>query len=108
MPGPPQHRVTDRAFCPACAHGCPACPHPVTGPATAGSPNVFVNGLPAMRLGDSGIHMACCNGNTWIVAKGSSSVFINKKPAARLGDMTSHCGGVGNIIQGSPNVFVGG
>ena len=105
---PPQGRVGDKSFCPADAHGCLACPHPVIGPATAGSPNVIVNGLPALRVGDPGVHAACCGPNTWQAAKGSGTVLINNIPAHRLGDMDQHCGGVGNLVEGSPNVLVGG
>ncbi len=105
---PPVGRVGDNAFVPADAHGCPACPHPATGPATAGSPDVLVNGMPVLRVGDSGVHAACCGPNKWSAAKGSGTVFINNKPAFRLGDTTSHCGGVGNLIVGSPTVIIGG
>jgi|JI6StandDraft_1071083.scaffolds.fasta_scaffold126286_3 uncharacterized Zn-binding protein involved in type VI secretion len=105
---PAQGRLGDRAFAAADAHGCPACPHIVTGPAVTGSPNVRVNELPALRVGDSGIHMACCGENTWNAQKGSCSVLINGRPAHRLSDMTRHCGGTGMLIEGSPNVIVGG
>jgi uncharacterized Zn-binding protein involved in type VI secretion len=105
---PPQGRVGDYAFVPADAHGCPACPHPCTGPATAGSPNVLVNGMMALRVGDPGSHAACCGPNSWNAAMGSATVFINDKQAHRLGDTTTHCGGVGSLIVGSPNVIVGG
>ncbi len=105
---PPQCRVGDQSQVPADAHGCPACPHPAVGPAVAGSPNVMVNSMPALRVTDPGIHAACCGPNTWVAAKGSGTVFINKLPAHRLGDMDTHCGGVGAMIQGSPNVLVGG
>jgi uncharacterized Zn-binding protein involved in type VI secretion len=105
---PPQSRLTDMANVPADAHGCPLCPHPATGPAIAGSPNVLVNSLPALRVGDRGVHIACCDGNTWAPTKGSSSVLINNIPAVRLGDTTGHCGGVGQMIGGSPTVMTGG
>ncbi len=105
---PPQCRVGDKSQVPADAHGCPACPHPAVGPAVAGSPNVMVNSMPALRVTDPGIHAACCGPNTWVAAKGSGTVFINKLPAHRLGDMDTHCGGVGQMIQGSSNVVVGG
>lgn len=105
---PPQSRVTDNAFVPADAHGCPACPHPCTGPGQNGSPDVIVNGLQALRIGDPGKHAACCGPNSWVVASGSSSVFFNGIPAARLGDTTTHCGGVGSLVMGSHNVIVGG
>lgn len=105
---PPQSRVTDNAFNPADAHGCPACPHPVIGPGIMGSPDILVNGLQPLRIGDPGVHAACCGPNTWVVAMGSSSVYFNNIPAARLGDMTAHCGGVGSLVMGSPDVIVGG
>lgn len=72
-----------------------------------GSPTVFVNGLPALRVGDQGVHMACCGPNMWWAAKGSPTVLINGMPAHRLGDMQTHCGGVGQLVTGSPNVIVG-
>ncbi|MBK7761688.1 MAG: PAAR domain-containing protein [Deltaproteobacteria bacterium] len=105
---PPQSRVGDNAFNPADAHGCPACPHPVTGPGQAGSPDVIVNGMQALRIGDPGQHAACCGPNSWVVAAGSGSVTFNNIPAARLGDSTTHCGGSGSLIVGSANVIVGG
>ena len=105
---PPQGRVGDNAMNPACVHGCPACPHPVTGPGSAGSPDVLVNGMMALRVGDPGTHAACCGPNSWSAAKGSGTVYINNIPAHRLGDTTTHCGGVGTLIVGSPNVIVGG
>jgi uncharacterized Zn-binding protein involved in type VI secretion len=105
---PPQHRVGDLAMCPACKHGCPLCPHPTVGPATNGSPDVFVNGMKAMRLGDPGVHVLCCDGNKWKTSAGSGTVFINGKKAVRIGDATKHCGGDGKVILGSPNVITGG
>ena len=105
---PPQARVGDKAFNPADAHGCPACPHPVIGPAVAGSPNVMTNNLPSVRVGDAGVHAACCGPNSWNAKAGSGTVLINGKKAHRLGDSTKHCGGMGNTIEGSPNVITGG
>jgi uncharacterized Zn-binding protein involved in type VI secretion len=105
---PPQGRLGDKSFAPVDAHGCPACPHPVTGPAVSGSPDVMVNGRPALRVGDKGVHMACCGENSWEATLGSSTVMINGQGAHRLGDMDQHCGGVGTLIEGSPDVMVGG
>ena len=105
---PPQGRVGDMSNVPADAHGCPACPHPCVGPATKGSPNVMVNKMPALRVTDSGVHAACCGPNTWVAKAGSGTVFINNLKAHRLGDSDQHCGGMGQLIQGSPNVIVGG
>ena len=101
-------RLGDKAQAPLDAHGCPACPHPVVGPAVVGSPTVNVNKLPALRCTDTGIHMACCGLNTWQVFKGAPTVFIDGKRAHRQGDDTKHCGGMGKLIEGSPNVIVGG
>jgi uncharacterized Zn-binding protein involved in type VI secretion len=105
MPG--QGRVGDRSHIEADAHGCLACPHPGTGPGVAGSPDVRCNGRPALRVGDPGVHAACCSSNTWIATTGSTTVFINNRAAHRLGDADTHCGGGGKLVQGSHNVDVG-
>ncbi|MBC2695183.1 MAG: hypothetical protein HF982_07905 [Desulfobacteraceae bacterium] len=106
---PQQGRLGDKSQAPVDAHGCVACPHPsVTGPAIQGSPDVLVNYLPALRVGDMGIHAACCGPNTWTAVMGSATVLINNSPAHRMGDMDQHCGGVGQLIEGSPDVNVGG
>ena len=105
---PAQGRLTDLSQVPADAHGCPACPHPAIGPAVQGSENVKVNKLPALRVGDKGVHAACCNGNNWTAQAGSGTVFINNKAAHRMGDADQHCGGMGKLIGGSPNVVTGG
>ena len=89
--------VNDKAYCPSDAHGCPACPHPVSGPITTGSPDVLLNGLPAARVGDTGVHASCCGPNTFKIVEGDPEVLINGKPAARFGDKTQHCGGIGKI-----------
>lgn len=107
MSGREQGRLGDRSQVPADAHGCPACPHPAIGPAIAGSANVNVNGRPALRVDDPGIHTACCGPNTWTATTGSATVFINGKHAHRRGDQVRHCGGVGQLVEGSPNVYVG-
>ncbi len=106
MPG--AVRLGDIAECKADAHGCPACPHHVAGPAVSGSTNVYINSLPAIRLGDPGIHMACCGPNTWKAAQGSPTVYVNGKPLVRHHDQTTHCGGVGKTVKSSPNVIIDG
>jgi uncharacterized Zn-binding protein involved in type VI secretion len=88
-----------RAQCPADAHGCPACPHPTVGPIFSGSPNVFINGKPAARVGDAGGHAACCGPNSFKITGGDSQVMINGRRAARIGSTTKHCGGEGKIIS---------
>jgi len=105
---PSQGRLGDNSQSMADSHGCLACPHFCTGPAIAGSPNVNVNGKPALRAGDPGIHRACCGPNLWWALGGSGNVSINNKPAHRQGDAVKHCGSQGRLIGGSPDVFVGG
>jgi len=74
-----------------------------------GSPDVFINGLPACREGDPTTrHLnpgRRCFPHTPVVKKGSSSVYINGRPAARVGDPITSCT---SISQGSPDVFIGG
>ena len=105
---PPQSRLGDKSNVPVDAHGCPACPHPGVGPAIVGSPDVYVNYRPALRVGDKGIHAACCGPNTWVATTGSVTVLINHKGAHRLSDLDTHCGGVGQMIEGSNDVITGG
>ena len=93
---------------PADMHGSVCCPHPALGPGISGSPDTLVNNLPALRVGDPGLHAACCGTNTWTAKAGSATVFINGKKAHRKGDAVKHCGGDGMLITGSSNVLVGG
>jgi uncharacterized Zn-binding protein involved in type VI secretion len=94
-------RVTDFSFCPADAHGCPACAHPTKGPIMVGSPNVSLDNLPAARVGDMGVAAACCGPNMYKIVTGDPRVLIDGKPAARKGSQTKHCGGDGKLISGS-------
>ncbi len=73
-----------------------------------GSPNVNVNSRPALRVGDMGMHAACCGPNMWTAQAGSGTVNINGKKAHRMGDADTHCGGSGKMIEGSNNVNTGG
>ena len=102
-----QGRLGDKASVVADSHGCPACPHPGVGPAIVGSTDVIVNSRPALRVGDKGMHAACCGTNSWTAKAGALSVFINGKAAFRKTDPTQHCGGIGRLIGGSSNVIVG-
>lgn len=79
-------------------------------PATAlvsASPNVFINGKAAGRVGDSYAAHGCVShaSHSGVIAAGSASVFINGKAAGRIGDAVS-CGG--SVAEGSSNVFIGG
>lgn len=101
-------RLGDRSKAPVDVHGCPACPHPnVVGPSISASSNVFVNGAPALRIDDLGMHSACCGSNMWKVMGASGKVFVNGSHVVRQGDPTLHCGGVGKMIEASGNVSDG-
>ncbi len=107
---PAAMRLGDLAMVQGDAHGGPCCGyHPVSvGPAVQGSTNVNINSMPAIRLNDIGIHAVCCGQNMWTATAGSGTVNINSKKAIRMQDETTHCGAKGQVIQGSPNVIVGG
>lgn len=97
---PPAHRRADIGS----AHAC----HFPPSPATGGSPDVYVNDRPLMRVGDSYMPHACVAGHAGphgrALAAGSATVFINGKPAGRIGDAID-CGG--NAQTGSGNVYIG-
>ncbi|MBZ9780221.1 PAAR domain-containing protein [Pseudomonas sp. REP124] len=86
----PAARVTDPTRCPL---------HAKTENAIAsGSPDVFIDGLPAAREGDT-----CTCGST-LISEVSSTVLINGKKAALIGTVGTH----GNVvIGGSSTVIIG-
>lgn len=101
-------RLGDRAKAPVDVHGCPSCPHPnVIGPSISASSNVYVNGAPALRIADIGMHMTCCGTNMWKIIGASGQVFINGSQMVRKGDPTQHCGGIGQMMEASGNVSDG-
>ena len=86
------------------------CFNHVTGEIKTGSPNVFINGLPAAVATDSGKQLpsqVICSAHVGpqFIGEGSTTVFINGRPASRIGDHTT-CGA--KISGGSNNVFIGG
>lgn len=95
--------VGDNASAPADAHGCPACPHSTVGPLIAGSPTVLVNGRAVGRVGDPGVHAMCCGPHRWTITEGDPTVLAEGRPVARKEHATQHCGGAGQLIQGSPS-----
>ena len=98
-------RLGDRAKAPIDVHGCPACPHQdVIGPSISASSNVYVNGAPALRVDDIGMHAVCCGTNMWKVMGASAQVFVNGSAMVRKGDPTLHCGGMGKMMEASGNV----
>lgn len=92
-------RLGSQSSCAADAHGCPGCPHPTIGPVIAGSPDFTIDGKPVARVGDRGIHSACCGPNIFTVKGGDPEIVIDGKQVARLGDPTQHCGGPGKIVR---------
>jgi len=74
----------------------------------SGSPNVFINGKPAARVGDSlGSHSYTDESGTHThsgnISSGSNNVFVNGMAKANVGSSIS-CGG--SIVSGSSNVNV--
>ena len=97
---PPAARVGDQT-----SHGTP-----LTG---TGSPNVFIEGLPAWRVGTDVHTCPVVDGTTahvgGSVLQGSTRVFINHLPAARMGDTIVEQAGPPNLIAaGSTKVSIGG
>lgn len=74
------------------------------GQLTLGSPNVYVNGMPATMVAQAS---GTCREHSGlrIVATGAPGVRINGQSAARVSEKMD-CGAV--IVAGSPNVFIGG
>lgn len=71
-------------------------------PCITGSPNVFVNSIPATRAGDY-YPTHCCGSKCHDgFATSTSNVFVNNKPIHRSGDAIT-CGDF--AFNGSPNVF---
>lgn len=80
------------------------------GIAVKGSPDVDVNNKAALRVCDKGTgETGPCTGQRWEPIMGSGTVEVNGKPFVRKTDVTQHFAcGPGVMIDGSPNVEVGG
>ncbi|MFV0436031.1 MAG: PAAR domain-containing protein [Desulfopila sp.] len=87
----PAARITD-VIVSAATSGAPA---PILPP---GAPTVWIDGLPAARLGDS------CGVDA--IVKGSATVLIEGMPAARIADPTAAGGAV--LPPGAVTVLIGG
>ena len=68
-----------------------------------GSPNVFTNGAPAVRVGDAVAGHGRPPHSSPVMAEGSGTVFINGIPACRAGDAAT----CGHTASGSSDVFIG-
>ena len=77
-------------------------------PSSGGSSNVFVNGIPVHRQGDSWPDNVCVvkphPSHPGSLASGSGTVYANAKQVGRIGDPVD-CGSV--VAAGSSNVFAG-
>jgi len=94
-------------------HGGHIPPHdsgPISGSIQTGSPDVFINGIPAARkdLDYANISDEDDNESNHTIIEGSPTVFINNKSAAREGDqITPHRGDQIKISSGSSDVEIG-
>jgi uncharacterized Zn-binding protein involved in type VI secretion len=74
-------------------------------PAIGGSPDVFIEGIPAVRMGDQWApHTNLINVHPGAGIGGSSTVFVNGAPLMRTMDPID-CGSV--CMMGSSTVFAG-
>ncbi len=75
-------------------------------PSISSSSNVFVNGIPVVRVGDDYAPHGCsnCRPHPGKLASGSATVFVNGRPVGRVGDAVS-CGSF--VAAGSPDVIIG-
>lgn len=95
IPSPMAARVGDLT-----THGFPL----VGGP---GSPNVFIGGMPAWRVGLD-IQICPAYHGPGVASPGAPTVFINGAPAARAGDfIIEPSGGPNMIAVGCSTVFIG-
>ena len=74
----------------------------------AGSPNVFINGIAVVRVGDAyathSLPYPPIAPHQLVSAQGSKTVFVNGLSLSRIGDQMS-CSDL--VAEGSTNVFVG-
>ncbi|MCM1059474.1 MAG: PAAR domain-containing protein [Eubacterium sp.] len=87
-----------------CCTGHDGCPPSAL---AEGSPNVFINGKPAGRLGDNYESHGCLvhAPHQDNISSGSATVFINGIQAGRVDDSVSIGG---SVRDGSSNVYIGG
>jgi uncharacterized Zn-binding protein involved in type VI secretion len=72
------------------------------GPIIQGSPTVYANNVPVVRIGDAVAGHGKGPHRGPVMAAGSSNVFTNSIPTCRAGDVAS----CGHPASGSSNVFV--
>ena len=105
MPGITRVSDISLGICGCC---CDSCPHQWMSVHVQGSPDVFANGLSAMRApGDVG-SSTCPHCPASYSVTGSANVVINGRMAHRVGDVHIVACGTGIVISGSPDVRVNG
>lgn len=74
--------------------------------AVSGSPDVYINGRAAHRVGDAWAAHGCPDHapHGGVLSAGSATVYVNGRPLGRIGDPVS-CGS--SAASGSPDVFAG-
>jgi hypothetical protein len=99
MPG--WSRETDRSACNA--------DHAV-GVSFGTARDVLVNGRRPLFMTNRGLYGMCCSKAAvmWVVSEGTATVLINGEFAAGLRMATAHQSGKGTLIDGSPDVLIGG
>jgi uncharacterized Zn-binding protein involved in type VI secretion len=72
--------------------------------------DVLVNGRPPLAMSGYGTYILCCGTPLarWTVREGSATVFVGGVHAAAQGYATVHQSGTGTLIEGSPDVLIGG
>jgi len=74
-------------------------------PSITASLDTFIDGIPALRMGDKyDVHCCLNNCHNGVVIGGDFTTFINGLPAARVGDPIE-CGSF--IATGSFSTFIG-
>jgi uncharacterized Zn-binding protein involved in type VI secretion len=76
-------------------------------PNVQGSPDVYIDGRPAHRVGDAWASHTCpslSETHASTLAAGSPDVFVNGRPLGRIGDPVA-CGS--SVATGSDRVFSG-
>lgn len=91
-----------------CNLGLSGDPQTRNGTNSTGSSDVFINGVAAHRVDDTG-PCNCPHSGTFKSSSGSLTVLINGKAATRIGDTTTceKCNQSGSHVSGSSNVFIG-
>jgi uncharacterized Zn-binding protein involved in type VI secretion len=93
----PAARIGDGHECPKIEPG--PVPH-LGGEVSSGSKNVYINDVPAARVGDEAKCVPCNDQ----ISTGSMNVLVNDRQATCRGELTKHGG---KNLSGSPNVLIG-